>query len=221
MSREAFEIEKLLSIVEENGDTGVQVLFGSAAPGGDTGEQDDAPIGSFYLRTNGIPYFKLTDTNAAADWFSYDEIFTALGITKGDSDFGTFTGGILSDNSDAKSLFQELSDYIESNVVEFIDNDNVTTATVVDSEPVAGIIGIKYLCAVTLNSDPTRRRTFELFVTTDGTNVKDTIYARKRFGALFVYTVSSAINAGNLEISVSSTAGVDVNFTKIGVIQNT
>lgn len=72
MAREAFEIEKLLRISKENSNTEfIDVLFGSAAPGGDTGEQDAAPVGSLYLRQNGTSstiYQKVASANATSDW---------------------------------------------------------------------------------------------------------------------------------------------------------
>ncbi len=70
MSRVGHGIEKLIDLIAEDADpeSGVQILFGSAAPGGDTGEQDDAPIGSLYMRTNGQLYTKIADTDATSDW---------------------------------------------------------------------------------------------------------------------------------------------------------
>ena len=50
----------------------VDILFGTALPGGDSGEQDASPIGSIYMRTAGSIYKKITDTNALADWVVVD-----------------------------------------------------------------------------------------------------------------------------------------------------
>jgi hypothetical protein len=68
MARHGFSIEQLLEITGLNADVGVHILQGSGVPGGDTGVQDDAPIGSAYLRTNGDLYTKVADTNAVSDW---------------------------------------------------------------------------------------------------------------------------------------------------------
>lgn len=72
MARSFFGIEKLLRIFSTNSDTSyVDFLFGSAAPGGDTGEQDDAPLGSLYIRQNGASstiYQKIGTANSTADW---------------------------------------------------------------------------------------------------------------------------------------------------------
>jgi hypothetical protein len=61
------------SIDEEDGTRAASVLSGSGAPGGDTSFQDDAPIGSIYLRTDASSsisavYQKIADTNATSDW---------------------------------------------------------------------------------------------------------------------------------------------------------
>lgn len=72
MARDNFAIEKALRIYAENSDTSfIDLLFGTAAPGGDAGEQDDAPIGSVYFRLDGATskiYQKIADTNATSDW---------------------------------------------------------------------------------------------------------------------------------------------------------
>lgn len=69
MSRQLFAAEKGVRIYAENSDSAyVDFLFGSGAPGGDAGVQDDAPVGSMYFRTNGTQYQKIADTNAPSDW---------------------------------------------------------------------------------------------------------------------------------------------------------
>lgn len=69
MSRVLHQIEKGIRLAKENSDTDIfDILFGAAAPGGDTGEQDDAPIGSVYFRNTGDIYTKIADTNATSDW---------------------------------------------------------------------------------------------------------------------------------------------------------
>lgn len=70
MARVPFGIEKAIRIFQENSDTVfVDFLFGAGSPGGDSGEQDAAPIGSLYVRTNGQLWQKTTDgNNSNADW---------------------------------------------------------------------------------------------------------------------------------------------------------
>lgn len=71
MARDFFRIEKGLHITGENNETGVKVLFGSALPGGDAGEQDGAEIGSLYHRTSGELYQKIANAGATADWLKF------------------------------------------------------------------------------------------------------------------------------------------------------
>jgi hypothetical protein len=73
MALDLFRVALGLSIDEEDGTRAGSVLSGSGVPGGDTSYQDDAPVGSIYLRTDAsasisVVYQKITDTNAAADW---------------------------------------------------------------------------------------------------------------------------------------------------------
>ena len=69
MGRSNYGIEKGLDFYDENGDAPVIAhLFGAGAPGGDTGPQDDAGIGSTYNRTNGSMFRKTADNDLAADW---------------------------------------------------------------------------------------------------------------------------------------------------------
>lgn len=69
MARVLHGIEKGIRLHGENSDTSnVDILLGSAAPGGDTGEQDNAALGSIYLRTSGGLYKKTGTANSAADW---------------------------------------------------------------------------------------------------------------------------------------------------------
>ena len=72
MARVLHGIEKGIRIYGENSDTLlIDILFGTAAPGGDTGDQDAAPLGSLYLRQNGASsslYQKIGTANTTADW---------------------------------------------------------------------------------------------------------------------------------------------------------
>ena len=70
MSRELHGIEKGIAIFEQDGDNSVfEMLNGSAAPGGDLGEQDAAPVPSLYTRTGTDEiYKKIASAGAAADW---------------------------------------------------------------------------------------------------------------------------------------------------------
>lgn len=69
MARVAHGIEKAIRLYAENGNAPeVDILFGSLPPGGDGAEQDDAPIGSVYLKTSGEFFQKTKDDKNLSDW---------------------------------------------------------------------------------------------------------------------------------------------------------
>lgn len=69
MSRGLFALEKGIRIQAENDETShVDILFGSGAPGGDSGDQDDAGIGSIYGEISGKLYRKTANVGNASDW---------------------------------------------------------------------------------------------------------------------------------------------------------
>ena len=71
MSRTLFKAELGFEILAENADSGVQLISGSAAPGGDSGIADAAPVGSMYIRQNGASstiYQKVASGNSTSDW---------------------------------------------------------------------------------------------------------------------------------------------------------
>jgi hypothetical protein len=228
MARAGFEIEKLLSIVAANSDTGAQVLVGSGAPGGDTDEQDDSPIGSLYLRDSGVPYFKVTDTNAAADWFTYDDLYTIVGLSKGSTDFGTFTGNILSDNASAKTLFQELESFIEANLSETVSGTGVTTEVTVDTELVDDVCAVEYDVCLSLDSNPAQKRIFKVYVSNDGTASSDatetdeTVFAKLKHGAAFNYVISTDVSgtgaAQVMNLKLSASAAISYSIRRVIVV---
>jgi hypothetical protein len=69
MARNLFGIEEGLRLHGTNSDSGVEVLFGSGAAGGDAGRQDAAPVGTLYLdETNGKMYQKKELGTGTARW---------------------------------------------------------------------------------------------------------------------------------------------------------
>lgn len=74
MSRQPTAVEVGLKITDENSIVGITILQGSGLPGGDTGPQDDAGIGSLYARTDGTAFIKKADADAAADWFLLGDV---------------------------------------------------------------------------------------------------------------------------------------------------
>ena len=222
MARQGFTIEKLLEIVAENGDSGTQYLFGSAAPGGDTGEQDAAPIGSTYQRTNGEIHVKIANAGAAADWFSYSDIYTILGMSPGDLDSGSYTGAILTDNTTVKANIQELADYISSVIDEQSSADGVTTVTVIDDENVDNIDSVVWHITVKFVDARARKQSFILHAGhnghagADATSIDDNVYSKNKFGAAFNFTVdvilsgAGAAQVMQLRCASTETNGVDI-----------
>jgi hypothetical protein len=73
MALDLYRVSLGFAIDEDDGTEAGHILSGSGAPGGDGAEQDDAPVGSIFLRTDAsstisVVYQKITDTNATADW---------------------------------------------------------------------------------------------------------------------------------------------------------
>lgn len=118
MARSNFRIEQGFEIVEANGTSGIWMIQGAGAPVGTSGPSDDATIGSLWLRNDGEGelYHKIADTSSASDWeaIADESVYAALGVPFDSEDMGVYTGGVLTDNTDQKSLNQELSDAIES-----------------------------------------------------------------------------------------------------------
>lgn len=73
MSLDLFRINGGIDITNEAYDSNANILQGIGAPGGDSGVQDDAPLGSIYMRTDASGdemqvYYKWNDLNALSDW---------------------------------------------------------------------------------------------------------------------------------------------------------
>lgn len=75
MGRQVFAVEKGLRLLKENKDNAqddaIDILFGTGAPLGTSGETDDAKKGSMYYQTDIgeiCMYQKIADTSQASDW---------------------------------------------------------------------------------------------------------------------------------------------------------
>lgn len=79
MARVLHSVERGLSITGVDQPTGVDILFGSANPGGDSGDQDAAPLGSIYLKTDGTLFQKVGTANSTADWLYNGSSSVAIG----------------------------------------------------------------------------------------------------------------------------------------------
>lgn len=99
MARELFELEKGLLIAGENADSGQSVLRGSAAPGGDAAEQDDALQGSLFLRDNGSMYIKKLSGTGTDRWKLLADADDLAGIKFRSEVVRAATGDVLSAGS--------------------------------------------------------------------------------------------------------------------------
>ena len=74
MGLDLFRVGLGLDVESEDGSSNAYVIQGAGLPGGDTAEQDAAPIGSTYMRTdvetNNLQFYYKWSTanNSAADW---------------------------------------------------------------------------------------------------------------------------------------------------------
>lgn len=72
MALDMFRLMRGIEIEKDDLSLRSQILVGSGAPGNDSGEQDAAPIGSVYMRTDAASgenfYWKWQSLNSVADW---------------------------------------------------------------------------------------------------------------------------------------------------------
>jgi hypothetical protein len=73
MALDLYRIALGVALEDADGTARAAIITGTGAPGGDAGVQDDALVGSIYLRTDAsgsisASWQKITDTNTAADW---------------------------------------------------------------------------------------------------------------------------------------------------------
>lgn len=117
MAIDYFRLEKGIHIYAPDTEAGVTILRAAGVPSA-TSDEDAAERGSFLFTEdgNGV-YYKDTSGAGASAWVKLADhayIASVLGISEGDLNFGTFTGTLLADNQDAKTLFQTLETEVES-----------------------------------------------------------------------------------------------------------
>lgn len=164
---------------------------------------------------------KLDGNNDAQD--------SALGITQGDSNMGSFTGPQthLTDNVSAKQGIQENANQIVA-LEGQTSEDAVTTETVIDSVLVDEIRSVLWQVDITLGSDEARVRSFLLRASHDGktsldaASAKETSYAKLRLGATFNRVVSVGFSGAGLtqkmELKVSASSAVNVRAQRVSKV---
>lgn len=164
---------------------------------------------------------KLDGVNDAQD--------SALGLSQGATNFGTFTGTILSANQSAKQLFQQLANYVAGlfTLTKPTKVTGITTVQVIDSLKCQQFSAAKWLVVATLDSDPARKKAFEIFATHDGTLVADatdtddTEYAKLSIGAPFNVVLGTEVNGTGanqvMRLTASASAAISVSVTRMEV----
>jgi hypothetical protein len=160
-----------------------------------------------------------------------DALETVLGVSQGDTDLGTFTGGIVTDNASVRTVVQDLINYINNIIDDQNSADGVTAVTVIDSELCDEFLAVEYLITISLNSAPAQRKMMRVTMFHDGhagadaTDAKDSITSVKRFGASFNADVDSdvsgvgAAQVMNLKVTSSEIGGVDVRCKAVAKVK--
>lgn len=231
MARSNFRLEQGIEIHDANGTANSWVLRGNGAPPGTTGPTDDAPVSSVWMddSSTGALYQKKTDTSSASDWkrFVNESIYSALGLTFDDEDMGTFTGGLVTDNTDLRTNLQEIIDAINAISGGSVTDDDVSagTPTVVNSCLVDDCNLIEYEVWVEETGDETKREGYKLLVLHDGTTSSDatdagsdsSVFAKVKApqsgdinGLTFTHKVSGTGAAQTIGLEISATAAITV-----------
>jgi hypothetical protein len=151
-----------------------------------------------------------------------NDLITLSGVAENSTVLGAFiaAGNVLIGASETvKSAFQLIFDLMAQ--LRGVQSTGITTITVVDSVPHATVKTIKWLVEVFEEATPANRKAFEVFATTDGTSVDDTVYSKLKLGANFNVVLAVAISGANMVLNVtSSTAGVTVTARRIEVVKN-
>lgn len=233
MARANFRVEKGLEIHSENGTSFVAVLQDAGAPLGTSGETDDAPVGSLYLRNDseGELYHKIADTSSASDWerFADESAYEALGITFDDENMGAYTGGVLTDNETAKENIQELSDAIEAISGGSFESVAIpaATPTTVSECLVDDCNGVEWEVYVYETGSEAVKEYFKLSALHDGTssadaaNFDDSVHTKLKIadisGLSFDPVLTGAAAAQTIGLSISATAAITVKVRRTDI----
>lgn len=97
---------------------------------------------------------------------------------------------------------------------------NVTTTTLIDTIPAAGLNVTKFFVFAEEASNPTNCYATELYVMCNGTSVDYNKYGTLKLGSAIVgLQISAVLSGGNVSVQVSSTAAVNVKVRRATVIQ--
>ena len=147
------------------------------------------------------------------------DIQSASGLTQGDVNYGTFSGGSLADNQTSKQLFQRLEVLLEQ--LRGVQVAGITALATVDSIPHASVKSCKWLVEAFEEATPANRKAVEIYALNNGTLVDDTQYAKLRLGSNFNLVLAVDISGADMRLRASSsTAGVTVTARRIEVVKS-
>lgn len=233
MARSNFRIEQGIEILTPNGTTGTWLLQAAGAPLGTSGATDSAPIGSVYMKNDGSGelYRKKTSTSSASDWVRFvdESIYTAMGISFGDTDMGTYTGNIITDNVDQAQVNQELETAIEAISGGSTETTNVPagTPTTVSTCLVDACNGVEWeVCAYEQGSEATKEF-FKLASLHNGTSTADAtafdeaVHTKLKLadisGLTFTSKLAGTGAAQTLGLEISATAAITVKVRRTDI----
>lgn len=206
MARDLFNVEKGIGIDLENGARAHDILPTTGAPAGASSPYAEAPIGSVARDTaaGGVQYIKIADNDLAADWIRLTDetVYTALGVTYGDTDMGTYTGTIISDNVDQATVNQELETAIEAIAAPITGNTAVpaATPTVINSSNVDNFCQSEWEICVVETADETKRESMKVVAMHNGTSGAD---ATATDDSVFAKLFFSGNKVAGLDISTT------------------
>ena len=154
---------------------------------------------------------------------------TALGLSQGATNFGTFTGGLLTSAQSAKQLFQQLSNLIGGlfTLSKPAKETAITTVRTLDSLKCQSYSAAKWFVVATLDSNPVQKQAYEVYACHDGSlvadavNTDETIYAKLKVGNPFNVVLTTDVSgtgaAQLMNIKASASAAISVSVTRLEV----
>lgn len=164
-----------------------------------------------------------TEQNEVTTGEDFTTSIDALDVKVGNSTFteSNFVAGANDITENLDALDVAVQDNANQNLT--INVANVTTQTVIDLIPVAGVDSgelVKWMIIVENTGDSTNRISGEILAMHDGAgNVDFTRYATLKLGANIAGLVFAVdVSAGNMRLLVTSTTAVDVGAKRLGFV---
>jgi hypothetical protein len=140
--------------------------------------------------------------------------------------FGAFSGDILPDSSDAKTIYQAIENELDQLTTKEV--TGITALATVDEVNVDAVCSCKWLICAFEEATPANKQSMEVYAMHDGTATADatatdeTVYAKLKVGSNFNLDISVDVNgtgaAQTMRLrATSSTAGVTVTARRISV----